>query len=279
MDLSLLRQGVKTALHKLARGEYAPEFQNEHDFVELFEPLISALMAATDMPSNCGSANVLIGCLQQKKADIVKHVPMRKWSTATLMGAGAFGQVWRLSSQIAVKIERLDNPIWQYVFPGNNAIDILTRSSMLASHAGDVGAGPRIFGHYPCVYNNLSYFVTIMELLIGSTAATWIRSVQSRPDWLRLHRKFQSMFEAAHDKLGGKIVHNDLHFENVFVIHPVGKPEKIDGVKIIDFGLAQLTMSLPETEKKQFLSMMAYDESPIEVIRHLVRSRVIRLCS
>ena len=120
--------------------------------------------------------------------------------------------------------------------------------------------------------------MTIMELLIGSTAAAWIRSVQSRPDWLRLHQTFQRMFEAAHDKLGGKVVHNDLHFENVFVLHPPGRPDKIDGVKIIDFGLARLAMSLPETEKQQFLSMTTFDENTLEVIRHLVRSRVIRLC-
>ena len=162
-----------------------------------------------------------------------------RYEIAALLGEGTFGDVWRASDHrlagrpVAVKFLKAE-----YIESTGAIARFDAEGAALAQvpHPNIVGVLDR------GVWNHQRYIV--MEFVEGRSLAAWIeehRAAGRRPDLaaaLGLFDQLCAGIEAAHAvRSPGPIVHRDLKPENVLVRT---LPNGDAGVKILDFGIAQL---------------------------------------
>lgn len=166
-----------------------------------------------------------------------------------LIGQGAFGKVYRVSSdscplrasllppgarssskaaQYAVKIEVLAQEGW---WP--KSMEVWSKEADLARKAGAIGAGPRVHGHHVCVHDGVMHGIVVMDHLRGVPLSDW-NGNKKQKEYVRalLEAKIKLMNE-------GGIFHRDLHSGNVMVVTKGGKKSgEVEDVLLVDFGLA-----------------------------------------
>src|SRR5208282_5424538 len=155
------------------------------------------------------------------------------YEIVALLGAGGMGEVYR------ARDERLGREVAIKVLPASFSGDP-ERLRRFEQEARAVGAlnHPNILGvHDTGSQNGVQYIVT--ELLDGRTLREMLaEGALPVRRALTLFQQVANGLAAAHDK---GIVHRDLKPENIFVT-------KDGRVKILDFGLAKQSASLPLTE-------------------------------
>ena len=148
-----------------------------------------------------------------------------------VIGAGYFGKIYKVSKGIAVKIVNLDRV--RFNERKNSLKAKIEAEFELSKRAGVLGAGPKIYDCYTCCTQDGTCFqVMYMQLLQGMTLFEWIESEPSE----ELKKKVKDMLKVKLALLhNNKIVHGDLHQENVFV---VGNKKNVSDIFVIDYGLA-----------------------------------------
>jgi tRNA A-37 threonylcarbamoyl transferase component Bud32 len=150
-----------------------------------------------------------------------------------MLGEGYFGKVYKVSSSMAVKIVNLDRERHMRNEKRNGLKAKIEAEFELSKRAGVLGVGPKIYDCYTCCSQDGACFqVMYMQLLQGMTLREWIESNPSEA----LKQKVKDMLKVQLAVLhNNKIMHSDLHQENVLVI---GNRKNASGLYIIDYGLA-----------------------------------------
>lgn len=290
MDVHRVYAGVRDALQQMRRDRRyrePPSFPGESSLFRAMRSLLDAFIAKAKVEldcSKCGRVSVsrpdvdaVIACL-----DLPDDTERR------VVGRGQFGVVYAIKpprgKTRAVKIEPVDHA-WRLGHE-KNPVDILCDATNIAQRAGDAGIGPRVYTHFACTHASETWYVTVMDMLVGSPLTQWRESVHEK-HWSdearlkRLLRRVRTTFDAKFERLTSmKIMHNDLwNPANVFVEHPEGKPDQVRDVKLLDYGWST---PIAETVARQVLNIhhiLEYESTPMRVLRHLVADGVVTLDS
>lgn len=165
---------------------------------------------------------------------------IEKYRILKQIGEGGMGVVYEaehihIGKKVALKILREDYTKKQ---------DVVERFKQEARSASIIGH-PNIIDVTDFGYTNDGRVFFIMEYLEGEDLATILENERA----LKWHRAVKIALqvchglEAAHSK---GIIHRDMKPENIFIVHPNTKDEK---VKILDFGIAK--MSILDHESKR----------------------------
>lgn len=144
------------------------------------------------------------------------------------LGAGAYGQVYKLNNNIVVKIENLYGDL----FSLKQKLDEFKISKIAGKH----NIGPKIYINKIIfnIFNANIYVLTYMEYIDGITFIDYKNKVESDKESYEIIDKINKIISIKKKllhKLG--FIHNDLHSGNIMIKF---KDNKIVNVYIIDFG-------------------------------------------
>lgn len=170
---------------------------------------------------------------------VVRLNCLKQFTWRRILGRGEYGKVYLIhdgSRYYALK--EIDLEVL-----GPRFAPKLKNEILLTKRAGEAGIGPKVYDAYLC--DDRLYLR--MEYIDGTPLHTWVeRHVLSGRD----RDTIMSLLDRLH-KLG--VAHQDLHSGNIMVQERTpGNPV----FRIIDYGFAETTETLMETERKQVENML-----------------------
>ncbi|MBU47748.1 MAG: hypothetical protein CL920_03540 [Deltaproteobacteria bacterium] len=96
---------------------------------------------------------------------------------------------------------------------------------------------PNIVSVYEFGYEEKFGFFMVMELLRGASFDTFVELHKKQPPLAQICQLMLPVCEAMEHAHKQRIIHRDLKPENIFLL---GSPESIEGVTVLDFGIAQI---------------------------------------
>jgi serine/threonine protein kinase len=165
---------------------------------------------------------------------------IEKYKIIRQIGEGGMGVVYEaehihIGKKVALKILREDY---------TKKLDVVERFKQEARSASIIGH-PNIIDVTDFGYTHDGRVFFVMEYLEGEDLATILETERTLPykRAVRIARQVCDALCAAHDK---GIVHRDMKPENIFIVHPNARDEK---VKILDFGIAKMSVLDQEGRK------------------------------
>lgn len=140
------------------------------------------------------------------------------------IGSGAFGIVYKINNNTAVKIEKL--------LPSAN-ISTIKNEFKFSKLAGELGIGPKVYDTFFCTGKDGTYSIIYMDFINGQTLKDWLNKNKSEQLKLDVKIILTQKINLLHKH---KMFHNDLHSENIIVIEA---NKKIKDVFIIDYGTVE----------------------------------------
>lgn len=145
-----------------------------------------------------------------------------------LLGQGFFGKVYEVDKQTVVKIVKVDlMDQWRQI-----TIDNVKTELKFAEKAGKLGVGPKVYNVYTCCDGLSCYYIIYMEFIKGKTLFEWLSEERTEKEKQHVKSLLQNKLSILHKN---KIVHNDIHGDNVFVLM---NRNKVKDIVIIDYGIA-----------------------------------------
>lgn len=284
MDVERLYQGVQQAMQKIrSKRQDSPEFEQEQKLLQDISPILTSMIMrdhAGNGPTKCKSK---VSSSPYRTSPVSACLGLPDGTEFKLIGQGYFGQVFKVdlgrNKPVAVKIENMDNPYWtqRLTLSEKTPADILCKATGLAKRAGEAGIGPKIHAHFTCIHAKNTLYVTVMDLLVGSSLADWMQKVIKHPKSNSVIKKVRAKFESKLKKLTSmKILHNDLYNpQNVFVEHQEDQPERVRDVKLVDFGLSTTIDDFANFQGNNIRSLLGDNSLQLRVLRHLVSDKVV----
>ena len=167
------------------------------------------------------------------------------------LGSGAFGSVYLVEKNgKKYAIKAIDIHFNNIYISLNDNMKTIKNEIEITKKMGDMNIGPKLYDSYVCQpdMNRISVFI-VMEWMTEGTLNNWLLNN-------RLTKAYQKQINDKIAKMHKeKIVHSDLHSNNIFVTKKGSKIEFYIG----DFGLSKTIEQLLEYHK-------GFDESAIKTI-------------
>ena len=181
------------------------------------------------------------------------------------IGQGGFGTAYltkKNGEEVVVKIEKI-KPM--------QLLDIskFVQSVNISKLVGSIGAGPKVFDAYACLYDKQHYFVIWMEYIKGPTFLQYSKTA-SRTDIQRVYDLLQPKIDKIH---AAGIIHADLNPNNIIVIL---KKNKIHDVVPIDFGISRDPRSWEVQAVKRMFKSRELSERNTAIAAHLIEQNIIK---
>ena len=145
-----------------------------------------------------------------------------------LLGAGAYGTVYKLLNNMVVKIEN--------VYSSLSSIKNKFNEIKISKIAGKYKIGPKVYKNeiFYNIFDSQIYFLTYIEYIEGVTFAKYNNDKKESPENINKITKIINKKKNLLHKLG--FIHYDFHKGNIMIKI---KDNKIIDVYIIDFGLSK----------------------------------------
>lgn len=165
------------------------------------------------------------------------------------LGSGGYGSVYKVDNNKAVKVINITK---QYR-KEKNFIKELENEFIISQIADKKKFGPKIYdANVCCDEEGNCYFMIYMELLKGQTYCSWNLDKHNNEERKRvldiIDKKIKIMQE-------NKIIHNDIHDENIFIVKN-SKKQKVTDVLIIDYGMAEITDDIMTREREKIINVV-----------------------
>ena len=147
------------------------------------------------------------------------------------LGSGMYGDVYKVDDKTAVKVQmiNLEDKLIESSRKGKKLHKIVSNEITSSKKMGKNGLGPEIYDHAVCQLGENVYALLIyMELIVGITLNDWFDKEHTPEELDQMKEQILEAIDKMHKM---KIIHNDIHYNNMLVTDE-GK------LKIIDMGLA-----------------------------------------
>lgn len=226
--------------------------QNIYDEIQFLEGFIRETVSSLELVNKIKQSNTALKTIYNN--DPVIKCLKKPLTEEHVLGSGEFGTVFKVDSKTAVKITDLK----VYERFGLDVDNSIKHEAKICRLAGELGIGPKIDDiYYCCDVQGNCYSIMYMEMIHGKTLESWLDEAHSTREVQRVFYLLEKAIDTLHKN---NIVHNDLHFENIFVKQ---QNKRVIGVYLIDFGLSS---DVKTATKKLY----ARDKMAIEYLRSKV---------
>jgi len=294
MNVTRIISRVATYLNKIERNEKIPQMKlisldpflrnslqtMVNDFIDTVKGRKFQFITASKLLPE--SASDIDACL----CNSTKNKSKNKNNN---IGSGYFGNVYEINKETcapafgtnspknahyAVKVVKILSNSWNKL---PDSIEIWDNEVKLATLAGTLGVGPKVYKSFLCTRQDETIGILVMDIIRGEKLSEW-RKNASEADLLTANTLVKSALQKLHS-VG--IIHHDLHMGNVLIV-PASKKGGVSAVYIVDFGMANLVSDLQQHDLEDLYTLVDGREPAdgplsLRILSALIADKTIRI--